>query len=63
VKSLVLSALGRLRLQGSAFRAYESVASLRALGRRPPPADDGLPVPPPRLIVRVAGTPDVSWFL
>ena len=63
MKSLVLSALGRLRLQGSAFRAYESVASLRALGRRPPPADDGLPVPPPRLIVRVAGTPDVSWFL
>jgi len=63
VKSLLLSALGRLRLQGSAFRAYENVASLRALGRRPPPTDDGLPVPPPRLIVRVAGTPDARWFL
>jgi SAM-dependent methyltransferase len=63
VKSLLLSALGRLRLQGSAFRAYENVASLRALGRRSPPADDGLPVPPPRLIVRVAGTPDAGWFL
>src|SRR6185436_10473121 len=24
---------------------------------------DGLPVPPPNLIVRVAGTPDAAWFL
>jgi SAM-dependent methyltransferase len=63
VKNLLLSALGRLRLQGPAYRAYESVASLRAVGRHPPAADDGLPVPPPRLIVRVAGTPDARWFL
>ena len=63
MKSLLLSALTRLRLQGSAFRAYEAAASLRAVGRRAPPADDGLPVPPPRLIMRVAGTPDARWFL
>src|SRR5204862_214555 len=32
--------------------------------RAPEPAPaDALPVPPPHLIVRVAGTPDVAWFL
>jgi SAM-dependent methyltransferase len=63
VKRLVLSALAGLGLLRPAFRAWERLASLRA-GRRPPgPADDGLPVPPPRLVVRVAGTADVAWFL
>jgi SAM-dependent methyltransferase len=34
------------------------------LPRAPEPAAaDGLPVPPAHLIVRVAGTPDVAWFL
>jgi SAM-dependent methyltransferase len=28
-----------------------------------PLPDDGLPLPPPALIVRVAGTPDPAWFL
>jgi SAM-dependent methyltransferase len=63
VKRLALSALARVRLLRPAFRAWERLASLRA-GRRPPePADDGLPVPPPGLVVRVAGTADLAWFL
>ena len=63
MKSLLLRGLARLGLLRPAYRAYESLTSLRAVGRRPPPPDDGLPVPPPRLIVRVAGTPDPTWFL
>jgi SAM-dependent methyltransferase len=46
---------------GPAFRAYERLLALRRRGTRVGP--DGLPVPPPGLIVRVAGTPDVDWFL
>ena len=62
MKRLFLRALGRLRLLRPAYRAYEQASSLRgraALTR----TDDGLPVPPASLIVRVAGTPDVDWFL
>jgi SAM-dependent methyltransferase len=63
VKSTFLRALGRLKLLRPAYRAYERASALR----RPPAgaatADDGLPVPPRQLIVRVAGTPDVGWFL
>ena len=56
-----LNLLGRLGMLRAAFRGYEWVRALSA--RRVPAADDGLPVPPPRLIVRVAGTPDPAWFL
>src|SRR5436189_220758 len=39
----------------------------RSAARLPTPTQpagaDGLPVPPARLIMRVAGTPDVTWFL
>ena len=62
MKRLILRALERLGLLRPAFRAYERAASLRPGGARGT-ADDGLPVPPPSLIVRVAGTPDVDWFL
>jgi SAM-dependent methyltransferase len=61
VKRWGLSLLGRLGLLRAAFRGYEWVRALAA--RRVPAADDGLPVPPPRLIVRVAGTADAAWFL
>jgi SAM-dependent methyltransferase len=65
VKRFILGALGRLGLLRRAFRAYERASSLRPRGPRGPrgAADDGLPVPPASLIVRVAGTPDVEWFL
>ena len=62
MKRLFLRALGRLGLLAPAYRAYERAASLRGRGTRAA-ADDGLPVPPPALIVRVAGTPDVEWFV
>ena len=62
MKRLLLGALGRLRLLRPAYRAYERASSLKGRNTRPA-ADDGLPVPPPRLIVRVAGTPDAEWFL
>jgi SAM-dependent methyltransferase len=63
VKTLLLRALGRFRLLGPAFRAYERLRSVRTSGDDSAPTADGLPVPPPQLIVRVAGTPDVDWFL
>jgi SAM-dependent methyltransferase len=62
MKRRLLRLLGRAGLLGPAFRAYE-----RALGwrgrRHHRSAADGLPVPPAELIVRVAGTADVDWFL
>jgi SAM-dependent methyltransferase len=61
VKRWSLNVLGRLGLLRPAFRGYERARALFA--RASPPADDGLPVPPARLIVRVAGTPDAAWFL
>jgi SAM-dependent methyltransferase len=63
VKAHALNLLGRLGLLRPAYRAYEALNALRAAGRKAPPPPDGLPVPPPRLIVRVAGTADVDWFL
>lgn len=62
MKSLFLRALRRLGLLAPAYGAYQRAASLRGRATRAA-ADDGLPVPPPALIVRVAGTPDVEWFL
>jgi SAM-dependent methyltransferase len=62
VKAPLLRLLERTRLLRPAFRAYEALLSVR-VRRRPAPPDDGLPVPPPALIVRVAGTPDAAWFL
>jgi SAM-dependent methyltransferase len=69
VKAQVLRLLERARLLRPAFRAYEGSVALAARARARPrgtsggTADDGLPVPPPALIVRVAGTADTAWFL
>ena len=63
MKAVALDLLRRLGLLRPAYRAYEALNALRAAGRPARTADDGLPVPPPRLIVRVAGTADVNWFL
>jgi SAM-dependent methyltransferase len=63
VKNALLRFLGRTRLLAPAYRAYE-IMQAALMPRGPgPPASDGLPVPPARLIIRVAGTPDVAWFL
>jgi SAM-dependent methyltransferase len=45
---------------GPAFRAWEA---LQAVAPRRSPAVDGPPLPPRRLMVRVAGTADADWFL
>jgi SAM-dependent methyltransferase len=60
VKRRVLRLLQRLGLVGPAFRAYEVVVALRPSRVQ---ATDGLPLPPRRLMVRVAGTADADWFL
>ena len=63
MKATALALLRRLGLLRPAYRAYEALSVLRAAGRPARGEDDELPVPPPRLIVRVAGTADVGWFL
>jgi SAM-dependent methyltransferase len=60
VKRRVLRLLQRLGLIGPAFRIYEHAVALRP--RRVTPTD-GVPLPPRRLMVRVAGTADSDWFL
>jgi SAM-dependent methyltransferase len=63
LKNAFLRLLGRAGLLAPTYRSYERLRAAR-LPRSPEPAPvDGLPVPPPHLIVRVAGTPDLAWFL
>lgn len=60
MKRRLLRALERAGLIGYAFRAYERVVALRPARVR---SVDGPPLPPRRLMVRVAGTADADWFL
>jgi 2-polyprenyl-3-methyl-5-hydroxy-6-metoxy-1,4-benzoquinol methylase len=61
-RNKALRALDRMSLLAPAYRAYERVRSLR--GSEDGEVDaGGLPVPPPRLRVEVAGTPGLEWFL
>ena len=61
MKAALLHALERARLLRPAYRAYEAAKLLRP--ERALRTDDGLPLPPRRLIVRVTGKPDRNWFL
>ncbi len=61
MKARLLRILQHARLLGPAYRLYERLQSLRRGGGGT--AGDGLPVPPARLRVRVAGTADLDWFL
>jgi SAM-dependent methyltransferase len=63
VKSRVLRVLQRVGLLGAAYRTYERLQAMRGRDGAAAVADDGLPVPPARLRVRVAGTADRGWFL
>jgi SAM-dependent methyltransferase len=63
VKNRILRLLSRAHLLAPTFRAYERLRSARAARPPEPAAADGLPVPPPHLITRVAGNPDATWFL
>src|SRR5690349_12107770 len=61
MKAALLRSLSRLGVLAQTFRAWEAV---RAFGARGPArAPDGLLLPPARLRIRVAGTPDADWFL
>jgi SAM-dependent methyltransferase len=60
VKRRLLRLLDRAGLLGTAFRSYERLVSLRP---NRPTSVDGPPLPPRRLMVRVAGTADADWFL
>ena len=60
MKRRLLRLLQRLGLIGPAFRVYERAV---ALGPRRVVPVDGVPLPPRRLMVRVAGTADAEWFL
>jgi SAM-dependent methyltransferase len=62
VKARLLRVLQRIGLLGLAYRGYESLRALAA-GRGDAREADGLPVPPARLRVKVAGTGDLDWFL
>ena len=60
MKRRLLRLLQRVGLIGPAFRVYERAVALRPRSVTP---TDGLPLPPRRLMVRVAGTADADWFL
>ena len=60
MKRRFLRLLERTGLIGPAFRTYERVVALRP-GRAI--VADGPPLPPHRLMVRVAGTADAEWFV
>jgi SAM-dependent methyltransferase len=60
VKRRLLSLLNRLGLLLPAYRAYEALRAVRGSGGT---ADDGLPLPPARLRLMVAGVPGAEWFV
>ena len=60
MKRRILRLLDSLGLVGPAFRSYERLVALRPARRL---VVEGPPLPPRRLMVRVAGTGDADWFL
>ena len=60
MKRRLLRVLERAGLLAPAFRAWEAAQALRG-GRRI--EVEGPPLPPARLMVRVAGTADPEWFV
>jgi SAM-dependent methyltransferase len=62
LKRLLLASLARLGLLRHTYRAHERLRSFGAW-EADPAAPDGLPLPPAKLRIRVAGTPDAVWFL
>lgn len=60
MKRRLLRLLERAGLLAPAFRAWEAAQALRGGPRL---AVDGPPLPPPRLMVRVAMTADQEWFV
>src|SRR5215475_14021786 len=60
-RNATLRALDRVSLLAPVYRAYERLRAVRASEHWEHASD--LPVPPPRLRVEVAGTPEVEWCL
>jgi SAM-dependent methyltransferase len=60
VKRTLLRLLVRARLLAPTFSLYERV---RGLGASAAASEDDLPLPPRRLVVKVAGTGDMEWFV
>jgi SAM-dependent methyltransferase len=60
VKDAALRTLARTGLLGHTYKAWERV---RSIGPDAAVANDGLPLPPAQLRVRVAGTKGGDWFL
>ena len=60
-REYVLRLLGRVGLLGAVYRAYVEWKSL--WGGRAAMGADGLPLPPAKLWMLVAGTADPEWFL
>lgn len=63
MKTRLIRLLGRAGVLAGTYRLYELAKTATLRPRADGVAGDGLPVPPRRLIVRVAGTADVDWFL
>jgi SAM-dependent methyltransferase len=69
IKGIALNVLERTGLTLRVFRIRELIRRFDVSAMRRNRAyssgtgPDGLPLPPPRLMTLVAGTPDVSWFL
>src|SRR5206468_7095832 len=63
VKERLLRLLERAGVLRRAYGLYEMAKTLTPGPPQPSVAADGLPVPPRRLIVRVAGTASTEWFL
>ena len=62
VKEAVRHTAYRLGLARAYFRLFEWRTAQRAKAERPAKVD-GAPLPPPYLIMLVAGTPDWKWFV
>jgi SAM-dependent methyltransferase len=60
-KAALLRLLGRLGLLLPVFRGWEQARSFTA--KTVPVGSDGLPLPSPLIIIRVAGTADPTWFV
>jgi SAM-dependent methyltransferase len=64
-KAALVWLLGKLRLATPAWRAYEALLARRTAtgaGATATTGRDGLPLPPPALMLSVAGTTDAAWF-
>lgn len=61
MKAALLRLLGSLGLLLPVYRGWERVRSLGAVTVAV--GSDGLPLPPPELMIRVAGNADAAWFI